>query len=235
MIGVTSDNRLEKAVQLYLQEESKERLNGVCEAAGGLVHHFARAYSGGRVDEDLLQSAYEGLLKAVRRYDPSRGASFSTLASAYIGGEIRHELRLKNAFDRPKWVVELQKNILAAADRLLQEKGRPPSLQEISLAVNIREEGVREALKAGYLPFDELDIGQIRNISYVNFQLPIEDKILLSQALEQINALQRRVIELLFYDGLTQKETAQKLGTNQRRVSRLLHKGLAALAKFISG
>lgn len=225
---------LEKAMQLYLQDKNKDKLNGVIEAGSGLVHHFARLYSGEGKDEDLLQSGYEGLLKAVQRFDPSRGIRFATYASSCITGEIRHELRRKRSFDRPKWVAELQKSILAAADKLLQEKGRPPFLHEISAAVNIREEGVREALKAGRVPFDELDIAQIKNLRYVSFQLPVEDRILLRQALQHLNVLQRRVIYLLFYHGLTQSEVAQKLGTNQRQVSRILHKGLDSLARFIS-
>jgi RNA polymerase sigma-B factor len=226
---------LDKSMQAYLQEKSESCLNSVFEAGRGLVHHFARLHSGGGKDEDLLQSGYEGLLKAVHRFDPSRGTRFTTYASACITGEIRHELRRKNAFDRPKWAADLQKGILSAVGELLQEKGRPPTLQEISAAVNIREEGVREALKAGRVPFDELDTTQIKSIHYVSFQLPVEDRILLRQALEQLNVLQRRVVYLFFYHDLTQSEVAKQLGTTQRQVSRLLRKGLDSLARLISG
>ncbi len=225
---------LEEAVRFYLQDKSDESQSTVIKAGSGLVHHFVRLYTAGQEDEDLLQSGYEGLLKALQRYDSARGIRFSTYASSCIIGEIRHQLRWKNAFDRPKWVVELQGRILAAVEKLLQENGRHPTLQEISSLVNIREEGVQEALRAGRVPFDEVDTKQIRSLHHESFHLPMEDRILLQQALQHLSSMQRRVIYLLFYYDLTQSEAAQKLGTTQRQISRLLHKSLESLARFLS-
>ncbi|MDA8096295.1 MAG: sigma-70 family RNA polymerase sigma factor [Clostridia bacterium] len=221
---------LESAVQTYLIDRNEERLRRVVESGSQLVHHFARLFSGNGPPDDLVQAGYEGLLKALRRFDPERNVKFVTYASHCIMGEIRHELRREASFDRPGWVFDLQARIHRASDKLLQRSGEPPGLEAIAEAVNIRKEGVQEALRAGSVSLDELDLSRIRRIRYESFQLPIEDRIAVRQAVEHLNGLQRRVVYLIFYQDLTQAQAARKLGISQRRVSRLLHCGLTQMA-----
>ncbi|MEW6276060.1 MAG: sigma-70 family RNA polymerase sigma factor [Bacillota bacterium] len=225
---------LEKAAQLYFTGRGEERLRAVIEAAGPLVRHFARLYSGGRPAEDLLQAGYEGLLKALRRYDPAQGVRFTTYAAHCVMGEIRHQLRREASFDRPGWVADLQARIYRAAEELLQRTGKPPGLQDIAEAVNVREEGVIQALRAGRVSLEELDLSRIRHLYYESFQLPIEDRIAVRQALQRLNDLQQKVIYLVFYRGFTQAQAAEKLGIGQRRVSRLLSRSLAHLAEYLA-
>ncbi len=225
---------LEATVQIYLKEKSAVHLNSVVEAGSALVRHFALLYSKTGMDEDLVQAGYVGLLKALERFDPGRGVRFSTYASCCITGEIRHELRWRNAFDRPKWVVELQGRIIAATQKLMQEKDELPSLPELAAALNIREAEIREAMRAGRVPFHELELAQLKSLRYESFQLPLEDRILIRQALHSLSELQRKVIYLIYYRDLTQQQVAEKLGINQRSVSRLLHKGLDIINKYIS-
>jgi RNA polymerase sigma-B factor len=54
------------------------------------------------------------------------------------------------------------------------------------------------------------------------------------QALERLSDLQRRVIYLIFYRDLTQQEAAEQIGIGQRRVSRLMHRGLESMAEYLS-
>lgn len=225
---------METAMRSYLAEGGEERLSAVVEAGEGLVYHYARLYGGGRPSADLVQSGYEGLMKAIRRYDPGRNVRFVTFAAHCVMGEIRHQLRREMSFDRPGWVAELQGRIHRAADELLQQTGRPPSLQAIAAAVNIRETGVVQALQAGRVPIDEISLSQIRHLRYQSFQLPIEDRIAVRQALERLTGLQQKVVYLIYYHDLTQTQAAVRLGISQRRVSRLLHRGLAQMAKILA-
>jgi len=198
------------------------------------VYHFANIYSGNRYSEDLIQAGYEGLLKALKRFDPGRGVRFVTFASHYIMGEIRHQLRREASFDRPGWVADIQSRIYRVMDDLLQKTGEPPSLEEIAEAVNIRKEGVIQALQAGRVSLETLDLNQFKHLYYENFKLPIEDQIAVRQALKRLNDMQRRVIYLIFYRDLTQQQVAKEMGIGQRRVSRLMHRGLQSMAEYLA-
>ncbi len=229
---------LEKLVQLYLDQHCEQSLQAVMEEGAALVHHFARLFSRkdrkGAEREDLAQAGFEGLMKALKRFDPQRGVRFSTYASHCIMGEIRREIWREKTFDRPGWIVDLQGKILQETERILKESGHPPTLQEIAQAVNVEEAGVVQAMQAGSVPLDELDISRIRSIRYESFQLPIEDKILVRQALSRLSELQQKAIYMLFYQDMTQQQVAEKLGLSQRKVSRLKYLGLEQMNKYLS-
>ncbi|MFW0967586.1 MAG: sigma-70 family RNA polymerase sigma factor [Thermacetogeniaceae bacterium] len=218
----------------YTNDGSEENLKQIIMAGRPLVHHFANLYLGSRFSEDLIQAGYEGLLKALKRFDPGRGVRFVTFASHYIMGEIRHQLRREASFDRPGWVADIQSRIYRVMDDLLQKTGEPPSLEEIAEAVNIRKEGVIQALQAGRVSLETLDLNQFRHIYYENFKLPIEDQIAVRQALKRLNDMQRRVLYLIFYRDLTQQQVAKKMGIGQRKVSRLMHRGLQSMAEYLA-
>jgi RNA polymerase sigma-B factor len=230
----TDRTDLDGAVADYLARGGEERLRAVVEAGGGVVRHFARLCTGGRPSADVVQAGYVGLLKAVRRYDPRRNVRFSTFAGHGIMGEIRHHLRREASFDRPVWVADLQGRIHRTAEELLQRAGEPPSLAAVAAAVNVREAGVLQALHAGHVRLDELDLFLIRHQRYESFQLPIEDRIAVRQALARLGGLQRKVVVLVFYYDMTQAQAAAELGIGQRRVSRLLRRGLAQMAQNLA-
>lgn len=226
-------NELDEAVQVYLREQSSEALQRVLQAGEGLVHHFARLYSGGKLFEDLVQAGFEGLIHAARRFDPKREVSFVTYASHCIMGEIRHELRRQSNYQRPDWLRELQQRIYRVIEEKTAEEGVPPDLQAIAEAVNIDVAGVAQALQAGRVSFQEIDMDKIRHLRYEHFRLPIEDVIAVRQAVSRLNHLQRKVVYLIFYHDLTQTQVAKRLGLGQRKVSRILHRCLINLGKFL--
>jgi RNA polymerase sigma-B factor len=225
---------LDEAILGYLDDRCEENLRQVFIAGSALVHHYGGLYSGNCLSEDIIQAGYEGLMKAVQRFDPNRGVRFVTFASHYIMGEMKHYLRQEVSFDRPGWVADLQSYIYETIEKLSQKKGEPPTLDEIAEEVNIRKEGVAQALQAGYVSLDELDLKQVKHLYYESFQLPIEDKIAVRQAVERLSELQRQVIYLIFYRDLTQQEAAEQIGIGQRRVSRLMHRGLESMAEYLS-
>ena len=225
---------LEAAFRQYQKHPDADNLTLVTECGRNLVYHFAHLYAPGRPSEDAVQAGFEGLLKAVSRFDPDKGVAFATYAGHCIMGEIRHYLRKEASFDRPGWVADIQSKVNRVIEKSLQETGEAPSVSQIARAVNVREEGVLEAMRGGWVSLDELDLSKVQSLRYESFRLPIEDKILLEQAMNRLSALQRRVINLLFYKDLTQTEAADRLGLSQRKVSRLLHKSLQQMAKYMS-
>jgi len=227
------NDALESAVKTYLETNSKEAKSAVVMAGENLINYYAGLYSFGKTDEDLKQAGYEGILKALKRFDPSRQVMFSTFASHCIIGEIRHELRGRGFFKVPEWLKSLQARIIKATEELAQQNGTMPTLKEIARRINVKEEGVVEAMQVGCISLDEVDLSKVKSLRYESFKLPIEDKITIQISLEKMDNMQQKVITLIFFEGLTQEQTAKRLGINQRKVSRLLNRGLNEMRAYV--
>ncbi len=225
---------IDQAMRIYLRSRDEESLAQVIEAGRKLVYHFAHLYCPGWPAEDVIQSGFEGLLKAAQRFDPERGVTFATYAAHYIMGEIRHYLRREASFRRPRWMAELQARVDRFVDDTLRRTGRVPTVSEVARAVNVREEGLLEAMRANWVSLDEVDVSKIQHQRYESFRLPIEDRIAIEEALEHLSELQRTVVTMLFYRGLTQAQTAAELGISQRKVSRVLHSSLREMAALLT-
>ncbi len=223
-------NGLEEALAAYRESGKEEELREVMRAGKRLVCYYVRLFSAGSLDEDMVQAGFEGLLKAVKKFDEGAGAGFVTYASHCIMGEIRHYIRKENRYYRPGCVAELQSRVERLVEERLKECGEPPGIAEIARVLNVKEESVRAVMRAGLVPLEK---GEIRTLKYESFRLPIEDRILLEQAMNKLGAMQKKVINMLFFRGMTQVEAAQELGVNQRKVSRELHKGLQNMARYM--
>jgi len=220
------------AFKVYRKSKKESDLARVVDASRKLIHHYIRLYSP-TPDEDLVQVGMEGLLKAAARYEEKYGVSFVTYASNCIMGEIRHYIRKEAQYYRPGCIADLQCRIERFIEDALKEKGEPPAIDEIALKLNVREEGVVQAMRAGLVSLDEVDLKKIKNLRYETFRLPIEDRLVLEQAVNKLNEVQRRVIGMLFFRDMTQEQAAKKLGISQRKVSRVLHKSLEEMAADI--
>lgn len=225
--------QLEAAVLDYIRTNSREAMDSVVNSGKPLIDYYASVYSFGTPDEDLKQAGYEGLLKALKKFDPSRGVLFSTYAVHCIVGEIRHELRDRGTFMIPDWMKSLQAQVVRVTDELYQKNHAAPTLREIADKVNVTEEGIAEAMLAGCVSLDEIDLSKVKRVRYESFKLPIEDVITLQMSMERMDQLQQQVIKMIYYEGLTQEQAAQKLGINQRKVSRLLNKGLDEMREYV--
>lgn len=230
---IQQNEALEKAMSCYIKKSSPEAKDALIRAAEPLVRSYSALYSVGGFDEDLKQAAYEGLLKAIKRFDPDRGNKFVTYAVHYIVGEIRHELRDRGLYKIPEWLKKLQSQIILATEELYQQKKAMPTISEIAQKVNVAEEGIVEAMQAGCVSLDQLDISKLRHLRYESFKLPIEDVITVKMSLEKMDELQQEVIKLIYYQGLTQEEAAHQLGINQRKVSRILDKSLNEMKAYV--
>ena len=220
---------LERAAMDYLKTGSQKAKESVTKAGEALVFYYASLYSPGIIDEDLKQAGFEGLLKALKRFDPNRGNMFSTYASHCIIGEIRHDLRDRGPFKIPEALKGIQAKVINATEELAQKNHAMPCLKEIARKVNISEEGIVEAMQVGCVSLDEVELSKVKHLRYENFKLPIEDKIAVQLSLEKMDDLQKKAIKLVYYEGLSQQEAAKRLGVNQRKVSRLLQRGLAEM------
>lgn len=217
---------LENAALDFCITGSDQAKETVIRAGEALVNYYAGLYSPGITDEDLRQAGYEGLLKALLRFDPQKGVMFSTYAVHCIIGEIRHELRDRGPFKIPEWLQSLQSKVLKVTEELAQKNGYMPSLPEIAEKANVSEEGIIEAMQVGTVPLHEIDLSKLRSLRYESFKLPIEDVVTLKMSLDKMDDLHKKVITMIYFEGMTQEQVAKKLGLNQRKVSRILNSGL---------
>src|SRR6266576_2157798 len=99
-----------------------------------LVESVARRFSGAAEPvEDLAQEGYIGLITAVDLYDPSKNVKFSTYATHFIIGQIKHYLRDRGKIIKePAWLQELNQRISRAMESLAQKLSRPPTNLEIA-------------------------------------------------------------------------------------------------------
>lgn len=205
----------------------------------GLAHQLARRFANrGEPHDDLVQVASLALVKAVDRFDPERGASFSSFAVTSIVGELKRHFRDRGwAVRAPRRIQELYLELGHHIDRLSQELGRAPTIGELATASGTSEDAVLEALEAGrgYRTAsldapdrDEQTLAESLGTDDPQFS-HIEDRSVLALALAKLSSRDQRILQLRFVEGLTQSEIASRLGVSQMQISRLLAASLQSL------
>lgn len=199
--------------------------------------------------EDLIQVGSLGLLKAFDQYQEEFGTSFKTYATYLITGEIRHYLRDKvTMIKAPRELLELSYRINRIVQELTAKLGKVPDDTEIANQLQIPISRINEVneidRRKQHLSLDQVISGSSENEQslgdrlidnkYSEFQLIQEDRIMLSDAIKELDEGLKNVIEMSFFDDLSQIEIAQKLGISQMQVSRRLKKALAELFEIIT-
>src|SRR5215218_2338860 len=227
-------------IEAYRERGDRRAVERILSMNAKILNHIARRYASTSNEsyEDLLQVGYVGMMKAINGYRLDSEAKFSSYAYSMIEGEIKHHLRDAALVKRPRWARSLHARVSEATKRLTTELGRPPLIEEVASEVNITPEGVAELMKlfcdTDVLSLDggedeEVDVSAIKSLQYEAFSLPVEDRILLEQALETLSELQRKVVYLFFYKDLCQTEIGKKLGLSQRKTSRTVASALKVL------
>ena len=177
-------------------------------------------------------------MKAVDRFDPERGTSFSSFAVTSIVGELKRHFRDRGwAVRAPRRIQELYLELGHHIDQLSQELGRAPTVAELASASSTTEDAVLEALEAGrgYRTAsldapdrDEQTLAESLGTDDPQFS-HVEDRSVLAVALQRLSPRDQRILQLRFVDGLTQSEIASRLGVSQMQISRLLAASLHTL------
>lgn len=238
----------ESLVKAYQGGGGAEALDRLLQSNEGLLHHVLKRFrSTGEPYEDLFQIARVGLIKAAQRFDPAKGAAFATYAVALVDGEVRHHLRDNQLMRQPRWAKALYAQILQEQQNFYSRNKRSATVAELAQAVNLQEEGVLELIRAYGLAdrhsYDEPfvttmattpDPHAMRALRQQTFTLPIEDRILLYEAVRGLSDFHRRIIYLMFFRDLTQQQVADEMGLTQRTVSREQTKALQRLKALLA-
>jgi RNA polymerase sigma-B factor len=212
------------------------------------VHHWMQQCT--ESYDDLLQVGCLGLIRAIERFDMSKGHAFSSFAVPYIRGEIQHYLRDKSPSVRiPRHWLTLQRQATKEIQKLQESLNRHPSDVEVASALKVSVTEWQEiklacrnrsplSLDAPVQDDEEgaASLGDlVPDAGYRSFQLAQEDQIRLQLALGKLEDGTRKVLEFVFLHDLTQKETAERMGISSVTVSRRVKKGLTSLKKLMGG
>jgi RNA polymerase sigma-B factor len=198
--------------------------------------------------EDLFQVASLGLVKAADRYDPDRGAAFSSYALPTILGELKRHFRDKGrSIHLPRGLQELVLRVQKAEEQLSSRTGRSPTVLDIADYLGMDTEAVLEALEAmaarnassldapiegepgedATTPHDM--IGQEDD----GYGL-VETSASLAGAVRRLRRTDREVLELRLNHGLTQSDIAAQIGVSQMQVSRILRRATDELRETMA-
>src|SRR5438874_4006935 len=206
-----------------------------------LVRSLARRYSyRGEQLDDLVQIGAIGLIKAIDRFDIDRGVELTTYATPNIIGEIKRHFRDKGWSVRvPRGLQELNVQLSRLMEQLTVQLGRSPTIAELAKASGSQEEDVLEALESGraYSSLSlssgggggdgDEDLDPLESIGTEEHQYEVsEDRAVLAPGFRALDERERKILQLRFFDGLTQSQIAQQVGISQMHVSRLIRRSL---------
>ncbi|MFD5657414.1 RNA polymerase sigma factor SigF [Streptomyces hirsutus] len=196
--------------------------------------------------EDIIQVGTIGLIKAIDRFELSRGVEFPTFAMPTIIGEIKRFFRDTSWSVRvPRRLQELRLDLAKAGDELAQQLDRSPTAGELAERLGISRDEVVEGMAASNAyTASSLDAQPEENdaegslsdrIGYEDHGLEgIEYVESLKPLIAELPSRDRKILSLRFVACMTQSEIGEELGISQMHVSRLLSRTLVRLRKGLT-
>ena len=214
----------------------------IVEAHLYIAEIIARKFSGRGADhDDLYQVAALALVRAVERYDPARGVKFASFATPNMVGEVKNYFRDRvRALRVPRRGIQLARELERERDRLSQALGRMPRADELAEALGVGEEHVLEAMEAASLTLVSMD-APVEDAASLDRFLGIEERgysdfermDALRRAMDGLSERRREIIRLRYFDNLSQREAAERLGVSQMTVSREERQALSEMRSLV--
>ena len=191
----------------------------------GLVHACANKFRGRGVEyDDLFQAGCIGLIKAAGNFDQSRGFAFSTYAVPVILGEIKRIFRDGGAVKIGRSLKEKARHAMKIKEDMATDLGREPTVSELAEKLGV---DISQAAELITVSMPVISLTATDEKGTVQLDIPTEapeeeisEKLALKTVVASLEERDRRLIELRYFQGLTQVKTAKELGMSQVQVSR---------------
>lgn len=224
----------EKEKQALLKEAKngnkkarEDLINGNLRLVLSVIQRFTNR---GENLDDLFQVGCIGLIKAIDNFDTSHDVRFSTYAVPMIIGEVRRYLRDNNPVRVSRSLRDTAYHAMQIKERITNEKGYEPTVEEIAKEMNLKKEEVVIALEAVVDPvsFYEPVYSNGGDTIFLMDQIGSNetdsdwvDEIFLKESIKNLPSREKRILSMRFMRGMTQTEVANEIGISQAQVSRL--------------
>jgi RNA polymerase sporulation-specific sigma factor len=209
-----------------------------------LIYDLANKYNhknDSNIKDDLFQVGAMGMIDAYKHYDPSKNTKFTTFAYLYVNGEIKKFIREDRMIKVSRDIIYLCSRIEYAKGLLAQKLKREATINELSSFLEISEDKIISALEynISIQSIDEPinDEGKELTIQDVIYEKENYDKIdliWLKDELSRLSPIEKEIINMRYFEGMTQSETAATLGLSQVNVSRTENRLLLSLRNSAS-
>jgi RNA polymerase sporulation-specific sigma factor len=180
--------------------------------------------------DDLFQVGVIGLIKAIDNFNLDLDVRFSTYAVPMCIGEIRRYLRDDAPIRVSRSMRDTAYKAMQVKERLTNEKGTEPSVDEIAAELDMKKSDVVLALEAIVDPVSLYEpvyndggdtIYVMDQVGDNNSDMDWIDEIMIKDELKKLDEREHRILYMRFMQGKTQMETANEIGISQAQVSRL--------------
>jgi RNA polymerase sigma-B factor len=222
------EDEVARLLRAYRERGDSAARERIVELHLPLVESIARRHdrSGKNVD-DLVQAGSIGLIHAIDRFDPERGAEFAAYAVPTITGEIKRHLRDATVVRVPRRMQELGARARSSQQELAAQLGRDPTTAELADAVGSEHADVAAALESQQARApaslkDALgaDDGELESTA---------DRMDLVGAMTALDDDERRIVRMRFVEGAANDQIASEMRISTRQLSRRLQRALAKL------
>jgi RNA polymerase sigma-B factor len=225
-----------EALKSYATYRDKGLRDEIAERTSWLATRGARRFADcGEPFDDLVQVARIGLLNAIDRFDPFQGVPFGAYATPTIMGELRRYFRDHTwGVHVSRRAKDLRPAVNAASETLSKELHRSPRVSEIAERLHIPEEAVIETLEANSAyRANALDLSG-RTLPGVEPDLDgLLNRDVITRLLDKLRPRERQILYLRFFEELSQAQIAERIGTSQVHVGRLINSSLAELRSHL--
>lgn len=242
-LPILSDEEKETLFE-KIQQGDKEALDKYIYGNLRLVLSVIQRFNNrGENPDDIFQVGCIGLIKAIKNFDTSHGVKFSTYAVPMIIGEIRRYLRDYSTIRVSRSLRDTAYKALQIKERLINEKSKEPTVEEIAKELNLPKEEIILALEAIQDPVSLFEpvyhdgtdalfvMDQVSDEK--NSDIKWLENISLKEALNKLGERERYIIQLRFFQGKTQMEVAEEIHISQAQVSRLEKNALKNMKKYM--
>lgn len=198
--------------------------------------------------EDLYSAGLGGLLSAVRQYDPTAGTAFETYARLRIRGSVLDELRRMDWV--PRSIHTKARRVQQVMHQLEQRRGRVATDEEMAKALNISVDEYHDCLEeirpATFVCLDaafnndfEDGVSQYESLADPRQESPMDGTFkrelarLLTERLQQLPEMQRKVLALYYFEDMRLREIAEAFGLTESRICQIHAQGILAIRSYL--